>query len=58
MIVTDPPYGIGFSGVAAQMTGRNWIGCEIDYDMWKQACNWVNTYDKELAKEYIEHRIR
>lgn len=56
--VFDPFAGSGASGVAAQMCDRNWIGCEIDYDMWKKASDWVKNYDKELAKEYIEHRIR
>ena len=56
--VFDPFAGSAASGVAAQLTGRNWIGCEIDHDMWKKADEWLNNYDKELAKEYIEHRIR
>ena len=50
--------GSGASGVAAQMCDRNWVGCEIDEEMYKKASEWVNNYDKELAKEYIEHRIR
>ena len=57
-IVFDPFAGSGSSGVAAQMCDRNWVGCEIDEDMYKKASEWVNNYDKELAKEYIEHRIR
>ena len=56
--VFDPFAGSGASGVAAQMCGRNWIGCELDKEMFDKASNWVQNYDKELAKEYIEHRIR
>ena len=47
-IVTDPPYGI-----AAHLTDRNWLGCELDTDMYNKATDWLNNYDKELAKEYI-----
>ena len=56
--VFDPFAGSGSSGVASQMCGRNWIGCEIDHEMYTKAKDWVTNYDKELAKEYIEHRIR
>jgi hypothetical protein len=26
--------------------------------MFDKASNWVQNYDRELAKEYLEHRVR
>ena len=57
-LVFDPFAGSGASGVAAQMCDRNYLGCELDEEMWSKAEQWLTNYDKELAKEYIEHRIR
>lgn len=56
--IFDPFAGSGSCGIAAQLTDRNWIGCELDSDMYNKANYWLNNYDKDLAKEYIEHRIR
>lgn len=45
-------------GVAANCCGRDWIGCEIDPDMYTKANNWIHNYNKELAQEYYKSRIR
>lgn len=57
-VIFDPFAGSGSCGVAAQLTDRNWVGCELDTDMYNKATDWLNNYDKELAKEYIEKRVR
>lgn len=57
-VIFDPFAGSGSCGIAAQITDRKWIGCELDEDMYNKANNWLNSYDKELAKEYIQHRVR
>lgn len=56
--VMDPFAGSGSCGVAADCCGRNWIGCELDTDMYNKANNWLNNYDKELAKEYFISRVK
>lgn len=56
--VFDPFAGSGSSGVASDLCERNWIGCELDADMYNKANNWLNNIDRELAKEYISHRIK
>lgn len=57
-VIFDPFAGSGSCGIAAQMTDRKWIGCESDANMYKKANDWLNNYDRELAREYIEHRVR
>lgn len=57
-IIFDPFAGSASCGVAATLTGRDWIGCELDQDMYNKAQNWLNNIDYELAKEYIQHRVR
>lgn len=57
-LVFDPFAGSGCSGVAANCCGRDWIGCEIDPDMYAKANNWIHNYNKELAQEYYKSRIR
>ncbi len=57
-VVFDPFAGSASCGVAATLTGREWIGCELDQDMYNKAQNWLNNIDYELAKEYIQHRVR
>lgn len=55
--VFDPFAGSGSSGVASSICGRNWIGCELDEDMYNKANEWLNNIDYELAKEYINSRV-
>ena len=57
-VVFDPFSGSCSSGIACSVCGRNYIGCEIDKDMYDKANNWLNNYDKELVKEYVGSRIR
>ena len=57
-VIFDPFAGSASCGVAAQLTGRKWIGCELDSDMYNKASNWLENIDFELAKEYINHRVR
>lgn len=57
-VIFDPFAGSASCGVAAQLTDRKWIGCELDSDMYNKASNWLENIDFNLAKEYIEHRIR
>ena len=56
--VFDPFAGSGASGVAADVCSRNWIGCELDEEMYIKSKNWLDNYDKELVKEYIQHRVK
>ena len=56
--VFDPFAGSGVSGIAADCCGRNWIGCELDKEMFAKANNWIHNYDKTLAEEYYKSRIR
>lgn len=55
--VFDPFAGSGASGVAADICGRNWIGCEKDTDMFLKADDWLNNIDYDLAKDYIDSRV-
>lgn len=56
--VFDPFAGSGVSGIAADCCGRNWIGCELDKEMFAKANNWIHNYDKTLAEEYYKSRVR
>jgi site-specific DNA-methyltransferase (adenine-specific) len=56
--VFDPFAGSGVSGIAADCCGRNWIGCELDKEMFAKANDWIHNYDKTLAEEYYKSRVR
>ena len=51
--------GSGASGIAAQLLERNYIGCELDTEMYKKANNWLNkindpsTREAKKLKEYL-----
>ena len=57
-LVFDPFAGSCSSGVATEVCERNYIGCELDKEMYKKANNWLNSYNKELVKEYIQTRVK
>lgn len=56
--IFDPFAGSGVSGIAADCCGRNWIGCELDKEMFAKANNWIHNYNKTLAEEYYKSRVR
>lgn len=57
-IVFDPFAGSASSGVACKVNGRQYIGCELDKEMFEQANNWLNNIDYELASEYVNNRLK
>lgn len=57
-LIFDPFAGSGSCGVAASITGRDWLGCELDRGMYEKASHWLENIDYELAKEYIESRVK
>ena len=56
-MVLDPFAGSGSSGVASLVNNRNYIGCELDKQMYEKAKSWLDNIDFELAKEYIDSRL-
>lgn len=57
-VVFDPFAGSASSGVAAEVNKRQYIGCELDKDMYEKAKNWLLNIDYELAGEYVNHRVK
>ena len=61
--VLDPFAGSGASGVAAQLCGRDYVGLELDTEMYKKATNWLkdatdpNTRTYQALNEYTKTRI-
>lgn len=55
--IFDPFAGSASSGVAAKICGRDWIGCEIDKEMFDKANNWLNNIDIEESKNYLKSRV-
>lgn len=50
--------GSGSSGVASILSRRNWIGCELDKDMYQKSLNWLTNIDYEEASKRIHKRIK
>ena len=50
--------GSGSSGIASIITKRNWVGCELDKEMYDKSLNWLNNIDFEKAKEFVNKRIK
>lgn len=50
--------GSGSTAIASEITGRNFVGCELDTDMYNRATNWIKNIDYELAKDYIASRTK
>lgn len=48
--ILDPFMGSGSSGIAALLSGRNYIGAERDTEMYKKAVNWNSTFDVSSYK--------
>lgn len=57
-IVFDPFAGSASSGVACEVNNRQYIGCELDKDMYERAKNWLLNIDYELASEYVNKRLK
>ena len=57
-IVFDPFAGSASSGVACDVNNRQYIGCELDKDMYEKAKNWLLNIDYELALEYVNKRLK
>ena len=57
-IVFDPFAGSASSGVAAEVNNRQYIGCELDKEMYLKAYNWLTHIDYKLADEYVHHRLK
>lgn len=57
-VVFDPFMGSGSCGVACALTGRNFIGCEVDKEMFSKAEYWINNINWLEAENYISSRIR
>lgn len=61
--VMDPFMGSGASGVAAHICDRNYIGVEMEEDMFEKASKWKNdlldpsTRVYEYIQEYIKKRV-
>ena len=43
--VFDAFAGSGSTGIAALLADRNFIGCELDKDMYEKALNWKNNFN-------------
>ena len=56
--VFDPFSGSGSCAVAAEITGRHFIGCEMDKSMYEKSMDWLNHLNYEEFKNYIDSRVK
>ena len=56
-LVFDPFSGSGSTEVAAMTCERNFIGCEMDKDMYEKACNRINSFDLNQVENYYKKHI-
>lgn len=49
--VFDPFAGSGSCGISSLLANRNFIGCELDTEMYNKALNWKNKFNFESYKE-------
>lgn len=49
--VFDPFAGSGSCGISALLANRNFIGCELDTEMYNKALDWKNKFNFESYKE-------
>jgi site-specific DNA-methyltransferase (adenine-specific) len=57
-VVLDPFMGSGSCAVACALTGRKFIGCEKDSDMFGKAENWIRHINYSEAEQYVASRIK
>lgn len=56
--VFDPFMGSGSCAVACALTGRKFVGCENDSDMFDKAENWIKHINYSEAEQYVASRIK
>ena len=49
--IFDPFAGSGSCGISTLLADRNFIGCELDTDMYKKALSWKESFDFETYKK-------
>lgn len=61
--VLDPFMGSGASGIAAKLCDRDYIGCELETDMFEKALEWLkeaknlNSRVSEKLEEYLKKHV-
>ena len=55
-IVLDPMMGSGTTAVAAEMTGRDWVGIEVSQEYCKLANEWLEAYRRSYDRSTIRHK--
>ena len=57
-LVFDPFMGSGSCAVACELTGRKFVGCESDEDMYNKAVDWIENINYKEAENYIASRLK